>query len=107
MSRIAEELFGKITHGIYRATGDKLPKIENLNQPVEGPDSVAHIFCKGCGTYSEANEKRAEFFLQKLESEHPKDFSGYYFEVKGCDVCDGDREKICLKTIKQGDSGEL
>lgn len=92
----AGELFGLVKK--IKALGGHQISREVLSQPLENKESVAYYFCRGCGAVFEVNKKQAEQTARKSGLDIvPKDFSGYYFEAGGCEVCDGDDEKVSLK----------
>ncbi|HAM88277.1 MAG: hypothetical protein US83_C0010G0098 [Candidatus Falkowbacteria bacterium GW2011_GWC2_38_22] len=97
MNDISEKLFGKTKDIVYHAEGGYIPDVSFLKCSLEGKQSVAHIFCVGCGTYLEANKKQAESLAKLAGTEVPENFDEYYFEVAGCEVCDGDRDIVALK----------
>jgi hypothetical protein len=90
MSDVNEKLFGRIKSRRRHATGDHLPDVNRLNGPLDGLNSVVRMFCIGCGMYLEATKSQAEELATKAQTRLPFDLNGYYFEVGGCDVCDGE-----------------
>jgi hypothetical protein len=94
MSEISEKMFGRIKSRRLRATGLHLPDVNRLNRPLDGLNSVVRMFCIGCGMYLEATKSQAKDLAAKDQNWLPENLSGYYFEVGGCDVCDGDEDKV-------------
>ena len=95
---MAAKMFGAVRRLV--ATGGHRADPFRLAEPFEAKDSVIYYFCKGCGTMLEASQDVAEKIARRAEIELPAQITpGVYFESEGCEVCDGDREIIVLKTI--------
>jgi hypothetical protein len=95
---IAESLFGAVLKA--KATGAHEPDRNRLLQLLEGPGSVIHSFCEGCGYYSEFNREGAEILAKMAGVELPISLDGFYFETRRCSLCDGKDETVSLKRIK-------
>jgi len=96
--KIAEQLFESVkkTH----ATGEHVASEESIFKLFEKNDSVARLFCRGCGSIYELDKKNAER-LAVLAGENftSEENNSDYFESEGCEACDGDDKKVYLRQI--------
>lgn len=84
--KIKAALFGTLK-SFRPAPGGFQPPPEKLTAPLEGPRSIAHLFCEGCGFSYEITEG----WLQLAEEFHgvakPVTLQNFYVHVKRCRFC--------------------
>ena len=91
-----DKMFGEVEK--IKATGDYKPKREDITKPFAGENSIIFVFCRGCGNTFELSRKVAEEFARKASEQLPGQIEpGMYFEVEGCEVCDGGQESVLFK----------
>ena len=94
---IAGKLFGKVKK--IKADGSYIPDKEELKKPFEAPASVVYCFCSGCGSLYELDAEEADIFSREAGLSGRQDFTGKYFEAKGCGICDSCDTAAELKAI--------
>ena len=99
VENISEELFGRIKEERIKATGGHVPDVKLLQKIPKKFEAVISIFCEGCGTYLRAVKEQAEDFADKAKVDLPEDLTNFYFEVGGCEECDGNQKIVKLKKI--------
>lgn len=95
----ANELFGRVRKGRIKATGGHVPEYDRLKEALDGRGCVIHMFCIGCGLYYQATQRQAEKFASKADVGLPDNLVDYYIQVTGCDVCDGDHDRVMIRPI--------
>jgi hypothetical protein len=95
---IAKQLFGEVVK--IKATGDHKIDSAEISRPFEKGDCVIHKFCRGCGTTTGIKNLLADDLAKQAGIKLPESLGGCYFEVSGCESCDGIQSKPELKRIQ-------
>lgn len=96
-----EEFFGTVM--LRPAPGDfQLSQIE-LRRPLEGPRSVARLFCEGCGLLREITDEWIPAAEKEFNVNGPQDMSKYYVHVQRCIACDEMYKDIEFRRIDSVD----
>mgnify|MGYP001560190190 CR=1 FL=1 len=69
-------------------TGAFQPDREELLQPLEGPDSVAHGFCQGCNMTFEITAQGKKLFSEDFSIRIPENLGEQYVHFSRCIWCD-------------------
>ncbi len=92
-------MFGRV---VVEAVGGRTPSQEWLHSGLEGPHSVAHRFCQGCGLSEEVNEE----LFRRFAAEAGVDVAGalpqdLYVETSCCDLCDAaSKPRVDIKKVQ-------
>lgn len=72
------------------ATGGYQPEPESIYEELEGPNSIIHLFCRGCGNVTELTQKGLDMCLSSENKPTPPTIEkGMYLASDGCIMCDG------------------
>jgi hypothetical protein len=84
---LAEAYFGPVK--ALEVTGNFKPEPERLLESLEGPNSVIHLFCRGCGSVTELSQKGLETCLNMENKPIPPVIEQrMYLCSDGCIVCE-------------------
>ena len=96
--KIKEELFGSLKP--RPAPGGFVPTRQDLMRPLEGPQSVAHLLCEGCGLMPEVTDRWIQYAEENHGLVRPSDeLQNYYIHVTRCIYCGDIHRNVEFRSI--------
>lgn len=84
--RIKTQLLGRLKS--RPVTNQFQPTRADLVAALEGPDSIIHAFCQGCGMTFEITDKARGVFQSEFSLAIPENPKGLYLHCTRCVYCD-------------------